>query len=233
MVTNEAVKEYYNTRHKTTGDESWRPPEAFPIFLNYMGVQSPCRFLDVGCGTGYLLRHASEAGCDAYGVDLSSEAIKLAQANAPRATISESGGEDLPFPDDDMDYLSCLGALEHFVDMEKGLAEFSRVVKPGGTLCILVPNLNYLYWMWRKDKGTEQQDINERLMTLDQWTDVFKRAGFQVIDIHQDRWWFLHKYPLGASLNPLRIAKALWTKLKWSILPLRYTYQFVFILKNP
>ena len=45
--------------------------------------------------------------------------------------------ESLPFPDDHFDFLSMGYALRHISDLSVAFAEFERVLKPGGRLCIL------------------------------------------------------------------------------------------------
>jgi len=74
--------------------------------------------------------------------------------------------------------------------------------------------------------------LNERLLSLEDWTELFVSAGFDVEAVHQDRWWFMNKDPIFGSPNPLRWLRMILRRIKWLILPLRYTYQFVFILKK-
>lgn len=45
--------------------------------------------------------------------------------------------------------------------------------------CIVVPNSNYLFWKFKRRKGTEQQDIREKLLSLRQWKAIFTRGGLR------------------------------------------------------
>src|SRR5690242_3376355 len=98
------------------------------------------RLLDVACGEGVLPYFGRMLyGLDAWGVDLSLEALRIArgESNGP---FCVAGGELLPFSDASFDYVTCIGSLEHFGDMRAGIAEIDRVLRPEGVACILLPN---------------------------------------------------------------------------------------------
>lgn len=232
MLSEADLRDYYNRRHRERGDAAWRPEAAYPSFLDAAGARPGESMLDVGCGTGFLIKAAVARGMRACGIDISEESVRLARAVAPDGDIRLGSGERLPFEDGRFDHVFCLGALEHFIDMRQGLMEMIRVARPGARLCVVVPNSDYLYWKWSRAKGTEQQDINERLLSMKEWSDFFAGCGLAVEGIFQDRWWFLHRSRIFASTNPVRWAKTVASKLRWLILPLRYTYQFIFILRK-
>lgn len=225
------IKAWYDRRYADRGFDAMRTADAYPIFLDDLGVQPGKSLLDIACGTGYLLRAASDRGLITAGVDISDEAANLARRTSPGSDIRVASGESLPFADSSFDYVSCLGSLEHFLDMEKGLAEMKRVARPDARFCIMVPNSAFLGWKVSGKHGTEQQDINEHLMTLSEWKCLFLKNGFSVVRIRQDRWPVKKIRPFS-SANPFKIARGLVFKLVWSILPLRFGYQFVFILKR-
>jgi len=53
------------------GENAWRTFEAYPFFLDYLNVKSGEKLLDIGCGTGYLLKATDQRGLQTYGVDIS------------------------------------------------------------------------------------------------------------------------------------------------------------------
>jgi len=207
MTTQKNIKDWYNDRHHTMGNKSWRPYKAYPIFLDYLQVEPGKTLLDIGSGTGYLLKNADQRGLRTYGIDISSEGTILAKKNSPNSEISVGSGEDIKYSDNFFDFVTCIGVLEHFLNIKKGISEMKRVTVDGGRLCIVVPNKNFILWKLRQNKGTHQQDINEQLFSLREWSQLFKEAGLSIKKISQDRWKF----------------KGVW-------LPLKYTYQFIFIL---
>ena len=231
MVSEEEIKDWYDQRHRSLGEDAWRSYEAYPIFLDYLNATPGKRLLDIGCGTGCLLKAADQRGLETYGVDISEEGVKIAKEVSPNSEIVVGKGENLRFPDKFFDCVNCLGALEHFLDMSKGVKEMVRVGKDDALFCIVVPNINYLFWKIGGEKGTEQQDINENLLSLKQWKEFFIREGFEILKIHQDKW-FMKNIDIFSSKNPVGIVKRIIHKLLWIFLPLYYAYQFVFILRK-
>lgn len=237
MATEQEVKNWYNERHIRTKEHSWRPFEAYLLILDYFkefGIKTGQKILDIGYGSGYFLKAAANAGLNTYGVDISEEGMKIAQKTSPNSKLFVGKGEDLKFEDNFFDHVACIGVLEHFMDIEKGIKEMKRVIKPGGTLLILVPNSKFLYWKIMHMKGTEQQDISEALMSLEQWRDKFTKEGLEVLKIDQDNWFLKEPIifsPLSISVILKAIRKIIY-KFIWIFVPKRYTYQFIFILKK-
>lgn len=224
------IRAWYDERHRRLGERAWRPPHAYALFLDYLDAAPGRRLLDVGCGTGYLLRAAEERGIETYGVDLSREGVKIARSVTPRSKIHVGRGEHLEFPDRFFDYVTCIGALEHFLDMGRGLQEMRRVASDDALFCIVVPNRNHLFWKIGR-RGTTQQDINERLLSLREWNTFFERHGLRVAKVHQDRW-SLKQINIFPSANPLVVMKAVIRKAMSLCLPVALTYQFVFLLEK-
>jgi len=229
--TEQDIKTWYDKRYADRGKDSMRTFDAYPVFLDDLRVQPGRSLLDIACGTGYLLLAGAQRGLKTAGIDISEEAVRLARQVSPTSEVSAGKGEDLKFPDATFDYVTCIGSLEHFLDMEKGLMEMKRVTRSDALLCILVPNSNFLYWKVSKQRGTEQQDINEHLMSFHEWRDFFRRNGLEVVRTRQDRW-PMRKIKPFATANPLKVLRGLVFKLVWSLLPMHYAYQFVFVLRK-
>jgi SAM-dependent methyltransferase len=231
MLTEQEIKDWYNKRYASRGKGSMRPYESYPIILDYLDVSKGKSLLDVSCGIGFLLLAASKRGLKTSGIDISDEAVKIAKGVSPDSAIFEGKGEDLRFEDKTFDYVTCLGSLEHFLDINKGLHEMRRVAKDDARFCIMVPNSNFIYWKFLRKLGTEQQDINETLLPLNEWQRVFAANGLKVIKVYRDNWQ-RRKIRVLNSANPIRILKNLTLKIGWFLVPVYWTYQFVFILKK-
>lgn len=103
------------------------------------GLKPGMKVLDVGVGTGLVAAQACLLTGDAAlvtGVDPSPGMMAAAKLPETMALI-EGRAESLPFPDHDFDFLSMGYALRHISDLGVAFAEFERVLKPGGRLCIL------------------------------------------------------------------------------------------------
>ncbi|HTE16396.1 MAG TPA: class I SAM-dependent methyltransferase [Burkholderiales bacterium] len=103
------------------------------------GLKPGMRILDVGVGTGLVAAQACIVAGDAAlvtGVD-PSPGMMAASKLPGTMTLVEGRAESLPFPDNHFDFLSMGYALRHISDLGVAFAEFERVLKPGGRLCIL------------------------------------------------------------------------------------------------
>jgi ubiquinone/menaquinone biosynthesis C-methylase UbiE len=102
---------------------------------------APQRVLDVGCGTGYLLRRLADRCPDAAeltGVDPASAMIAAARAAAAddRLRWREGTAEALPFADGAFDLVVSTTSFDHWADQRAGLRECARVLAPGGWLVL-------------------------------------------------------------------------------------------------
>jgi SAM-dependent methyltransferase len=225
-------KQFYDEHYNKKGNAAMRPDWVYDNWFKLLQpVTTGEKILDVACGTGSFLKMAVAAGLQAYGLELSDEAVRLSRANVPQAEIVQGYGEALPYSDAFFSYISCLGSLEHFSDPVKGLSEMRRVGGSDARYLIVLPNDNYWLWKWTKvAKGTKQRNW-EMLKDLPGWKDFLTRGGFEIISVHQD------KYPASevkifSSMNPIKILRRLLFRCVWLCLPLSLTYQFVFVLKK-
>jgi ubiquinone/menaquinone biosynthesis C-methylase UbiE len=92
--------------------------------------------LDAGCGTGLNLRHLPAGST---GVDINPRNIELLQKRLPNHTVVEGDVEALPFADGSFGTVLCTEVIEHIPDPSAALAEYRRVLQPGGVLIGSVP----------------------------------------------------------------------------------------------
>lgn len=92
--------------------------------------------LDAGCGTGLNLRHLP---LGSTGVDINPRNIALLRERLPHHTVVEGDVEDLPFEAGSFGTVLCTEVIEHIPDPAAALAEFRRVLRPGGMLIGSVP----------------------------------------------------------------------------------------------
>lgn len=102
-------------------------------------------YLDVGCGTGLILRHLPKGST---GIDLNPRHLERAKTYVPHANIILGDAEKLEFPDSSFSTVICTEVLEHLVHPEQALSEIRRVLKPGGRLMGSTPH-HALIWRFR------------------------------------------------------------------------------------
>jgi len=96
--------------------------------------------LDVGCGTGALLKRLDGAfGIAGYGVDVEEAMLAQARASCPRMQFTLAPCGRLPFRDRTFDAVIACMAYHHFGDKEGFAGEAARVLKPDGILYIADP----------------------------------------------------------------------------------------------
>ncbi|MEH3033535.1 MAG: methyltransferase domain-containing protein [Aeromicrobium erythreum] len=108
------------------------------VVMRALARVQPARVLDVGCGTG-ILTHRIREELDPevlVGVDPSAGMLARAQERDPSIDFREGRAEQLPLDDASVDAVTSTEAF-HFFDQPAALAEFSRVLAPGGTLVVV------------------------------------------------------------------------------------------------
>jgi SAM-dependent methyltransferase len=92
--------------------------------------------LDAACGTGRYAGHLAARGHWVVGVDRSPEMLDRARARVPQGAFLLGDLHQLPLPDDAVDLVVSGLALAHVPALEPVMAEFARVLRPGGHLVI-------------------------------------------------------------------------------------------------
>jgi demethylmenaquinone methyltransferase / 2-methoxy-6-polyprenyl-1,4-benzoquinol methylase len=102
------------------------------------GLRSGMHVLDVATGTGLVAREAlAIIGPGGRLVGLDPSAGMLGEATSLDVPLVRAVGERLPFADASFDFVSMGFALRHVSDLEGLFAEMRRVLRPGGTACVL------------------------------------------------------------------------------------------------
>jgi ubiquinone/menaquinone biosynthesis C-methylase UbiE len=117
------------------------PLQEFTLAQAAAVVPAPAAVLDVGCGTGLLLRQAARRfpTSELTGVDASQGMIDVALASLPPDApvhFLHAFAESLPFPDASFDLVVTTMSFHHWTDQPAALREVRRVLVPGGVFAL-------------------------------------------------------------------------------------------------
>jgi SAM-dependent methyltransferase len=107
-----------------------------PVVAEYLAGRAPGVALDAACGTGRFAEFFANRGYRVIGVDSSPDMLAHARRRVPDGEFHVAELDRLPLPDDSVDVIVCALALVHVPRLEPVLAEFARVLRPGGDLAI-------------------------------------------------------------------------------------------------
>jgi ubiquinone/menaquinone biosynthesis C-methylase UbiE len=183
------------------------------------------RMVEIGAGTGYFTLNLLRAGIvdEAIATDISPGMLKVLDASAARLGLAVTtvcaDAEELPFEDDSVDLVLGHAVLHHVPHLELALAEFARVLRPGGTLvfmgepsrhgdriAILPKRIGILAApVWRRlVRARERDEIGE---LASQNGHVAEQGALEaVVDVHTFEPHELRLLALGAGLTDVRVS---------------------------
>lgn len=192
--------------------------------IDYLDVKKGGEFLDIACGTGWMLKRALHLGCNCYGVDFSEKALEEAAKNIRANLYCQDVNLGFPYFDDNyFDYISCLGSLEHFKNQDLVIKEFVRISKKSGRVLILVPNKDYILHKFGYE--TDTQPVINRY-DLDGWKELLEKNGCKIIKVFKEN---SHLSKLSESSSWLKIFLKLLIYPLVTLIPTRLSYNFIFI----
>jgi ubiquinone/menaquinone biosynthesis C-methylase UbiE len=164
---------------------------------------------DVGCGYGRSLPrlHARFAPKRLIAMDIDPEMLQAsAQEMAALGVATEfvcCSSSKIALPDDSVDLLFCHQTFHHLIDQERAIAEFHRVLKPGGVLLFAESTRRYIHsWIIRL-LFRHPMDVQK---TAPEYLAMVRGAGFEVPDSavsYPFLWW--SREDLGLFERVLRI----------------------------
>jgi demethylmenaquinone methyltransferase / 2-methoxy-6-polyprenyl-1,4-benzoquinol methylase len=112
------------------------------------------RALDVATGTGDLAIELAGRGAEVTGLDFSEPMLELARGKAPGIEWVQGNALELPYGNAEFDAATVGFGARNFSDLGRGLAEMTRVTRPGGRVVVLEittpqkPPLSWFFQLW-------------------------------------------------------------------------------------
>jgi ubiquinone/menaquinone biosynthesis C-methylase UbiE len=177
-------------RWSSTYERSWIQrflDDLHSFMLEVVGAAAPELrpkvILDIGCGTGRLLRRAATRwpAAQLVGVDAAAGMIESARKLAPMATFHQAFAESLPLTDASVDLVLSAVSLHHWQDAAKGMLEVQRVLRFGGIFCLA--DISIPRWLAKafRSKAKSRATIRELLSRAELEPRVQRRTSAGIV----------------------------------------------------
>jgi SAM-dependent methyltransferase len=144
----------------------------YTVVLDWLSKQERGRVLDAPAGYGYLARRLSEMGYEVVCGEIDPDIFKAHGIECVPTDLNRG----IDAPDASFDYVCCLDGLEHMTDPYRAVAEFARVLRPGGTAIFSLPNYSNMEKRFKYAfKG---------YLTRPKTAEDFRREGSNLFNFH-------------------------------------------------
>jgi 2-polyprenyl-3-methyl-5-hydroxy-6-metoxy-1,4-benzoquinol methylase len=160
------------------------PPRraALDFSVMYMPYIPRGRLLEVGCGSGNMLKIMADLGWQVEGVDFDSEAVKNCRRKGLNVHVGFLG--DLRYPESCFDAITMSHLIEHVHDPLGLLEECCRILKPGGRLALVTPNIDSAgHRIYTSSWFHLDPPRHLRIFTVGSMKSLLEKAGFRKVKI--------------------------------------------------
>lgn len=168
------VADWYN-KHLETNDDTYHVKVIFPNVLRMLGDVSGKKVLDMACGQGIFSEKLRDCGALVTGVDLGKQLIKIAEENSlsvkqkgtHKVTYHVAQADDMfMLKDASFDSVVCILALQNIENLQKTIAEASRVLTPGGKLLFVLNHPSFrnprkTFWAFNEEDDAQYRRVDE------------------------------------------------------------------------
>jgi len=181
----EALREEFN-RWADAGRGEGMEEEHLPIVLpvlDRMQLLPDDNVLDVGCGSGWLVRMLTERVSQGrvIGMDISDEMVRRARRNyvsVENAMFVIGGAEEIPWDANFFTQAISVESAYYWPDPARGLHEIHRVLREGGSAWVLI---NYFRENLHSHQWAGQFATPTHLLSAEEWEVLFNEAGFSSV----------------------------------------------------
>lgn len=166
-------------------------PEVEELFLKHNPNRTIRRLLDVGCASGrtsvFTLRHGVE---ELVGIELDPRGAQIAAQHMSRVVQADASSVELDYPQGYFDALFFTDILEHLVDPWATLQRYTRWLRPGGEVLVVLPNaghmaifLNLMIGRHEYEESGLMDRGHLRFFVQNTAVQLITGAGLEVVDL--------------------------------------------------
>ncbi|TQL69397.1 methyltransferase family protein [Nocardioides albertanoniae] len=164
------------------------------------------RVLDVGCWTGEVGRILTERGCSVTGIEIDTEAARLAEKVLDRVVVADLDEKPLTelVEPGSFDVVIFADVLEHLVDPRAALEQARELLAPGGRVVISIPNVTHgsvrlalLQGRWQTTETGLLDRTHIKFYSREGLATLFTEAGYAIEDLR------------GTTADPLNVEVAI------------------------
>ncbi len=159
--------------------------EVYPLYPTDGYVRPGMRILEAGVGMGRVMKHYAARGLEIRGMDYEPECIARLNAEDPSLSLYVGDVNYLPEPAGSYDMIMAFGTLSNMPECKQALAEFARVLRPGGVVVASVTNDNLMRRLLTAPLrfSREEKHFSMVAYTPSEWRELLTNAGLEVIEI--------------------------------------------------
>jgi 2-polyprenyl-3-methyl-5-hydroxy-6-metoxy-1,4-benzoquinol methylase len=179
-------------------------------------INPPGKLLDIGCAAGYFMDTAVNHGWEVYGTDISEYCINFAKGNFKEIRPFYGPLKKHKFDDNFFDIITMWDVLEHLPDPLDEMKEVNRILKPGGILVIMTPNIKSMIAKVTGKKWILYQSphIHLTYFSPDSSRLLIDKTGFEILKIK--KFWHGGKHvEIRYALERMVIYSRIFKPLQW------------------
>jgi 2-polyprenyl-3-methyl-5-hydroxy-6-metoxy-1,4-benzoquinol methylase len=178
------------------------------------------KLLEIGFGDAGFLKMAHDKGWEVYGADLNKSQVRHATEALKLPNIACGTIEELGYSPEYFDVVAAFNFIEHVPDPRATLQSIWRIVRPGGLVILLCPNISGIYHLLIQDIFPDSDPLNLTWVPPDHVGYFNKRnlkllienAGFRVVGDESHRTsdlWRQHEMTIGPKVTEAKLRQLL------------------------
>jgi SAM-dependent methyltransferase len=183
-----ALRYGYRANEKTTAAE-WLGLLAYltpcrrgllDFSVMYLPYRPSGRLLEIGCGSGRMLKEIEDLGWQVEGIDF--DAAAVCNSRNKGLVVHQGRLEDRHYTNDSFDAIAMSHLIEHVPDPVGLIEECHRILKPGGTLVVVTPNCQSLgHRIYKRNWRGLEPPRHLHIFSLQSLAALARTAGFRAI----------------------------------------------------